>query len=166
MTQQPYPSCGRQPDQGPLIRCSELPPSAQRLLWLTRLFIAARLDYARAEPAFTLLMPRCSRAVPILLCHLLLEISRHANRRVQVASPCHGSVAGDELRFLATIDLAQQSDPRLPFMVQDLFEPGSGPDALAPILAATRKLGEALLQEGIRIEARQLLPGGALPSIH
>ena len=36
----------------------------------------------------------------------------------------------------------------------------------APVVAATRKLGEVLLQEGIRVEARSLLPADALPSIH
>ncbi|MGK2286231.1 hypothetical protein [Pedomonas sp. V897] len=165
MPHQPSPFCGRHPNDNPVIRCSALPPSAQRLLWLTRLFIAARLDYARAEPALSRFALRCSRAVPILLCHLLLEISRHATRRVQVASPCHGAVVADELRFLATIDLAQQADPRLAVLVQEVFGT-ERPESLAPVVAATRKLGEVLLQEGIRVEARSLLPADALPSIH
>ncbi|MCH8685118.1 hypothetical protein [Pedomonas mirosovicensis] len=166
MPQHLFSSHERRPARITAIRCTDLPPQANRLLWLSRLFIAARLDYARAERSIALVAPRCSRAVPILLCHLLLEISRHATRRVQVASPCHGTVVEDELRFLAAVDLAQLDDPRLPCLLQETYGPDCDADAIAPVLTATLKLGEALLQEGMRVEACHLLPEGALPTLH
>lgn len=155
-------------DSSRMVRCAELPPSARRLLCLTRLFIAAGLDYRRVEPSFSAVMPGCSRAVTILLCHLLLEASRHSARRLQVARPCHTAITDDEIHFLAALDLAQRHDPRLPSLLSGLY--GNGAQeygvALAAVLAATQRLGEALLQEGVRVEAGHLLPVGSLPAVH
>lgn len=154
------------PDFGSAARYAELPLQTRRLLWLTRLFIAARLDYARAARSFAALAPGHGRAVPILFCHLLLEISSQSARRLMVAGPCHTAITEDELRFLAVVDLAQRRDPRLSDLLARLCGLVEDDPGLAPVCSAARKLGEALLQEGLRIDACGLLPPEVLPAIH
>lgn len=149
-----------------VVRYTELARPSRQVLWLTRTFITARLDYRRVEAACLALVPECSRAVLVLLCHLLLEASRHSVRRLKMAGPCHIAITDDEIRFLAALDLAQMQDPRLPGLLSSLYGNAECSARLMAILAATQKLGETLLQEGLRIETRHLLPVGQLPTIH
>lgn len=151
---------------GELIRCTELSLHARHLLQLMRIFIAARLDYAQVVRPASAVATECTRAVSILTCHLLLEVSRTSARRLLVAAPCHASITVDELRMVAAADLAQMRDPRLPDTLARLCGlPDDSPE-IAPVVAAMRKLGDALLQEGQRIAACHLLPDGELPAIH
>lgn len=166
MPQPPDPVLSQATTAAGTVRYAELPLHGQQLLWLIRMFIAARLDYARVARPVAVVAPNYSRAVPILACHLLLELSRASTRRLQVAGPCHGAITEDEMRILAATDLAQMHDPRLPDMLARLCGIADDCPDLAPVVAATRKLGDVLLQEGLRIEACCLLPAGALPAIH
>ena len=148
------------------VRYTELPLQGRELLRLMRMFIAARLDYAQVARPASAVVPNFSRAIAILTCHLLLEVSRTSTRRLLVAGPCHAAITEDELLMLAATDLAQTRDPRLPDLLARLCAVSEDSPELAPVLAATRKLGEALLQEGQRIAACHLLPPGKLPAIH
>lgn len=148
------------------IRYTELPFHGRRLLQLMRMFIAARLDYAQVVRPASAVASSCSPVISILTCHLLLEVSRVSTRRLLVAGPCHAAITGDELRMLAAADLAQMHDPRLPDTLARLCGLSDNHPDLAPVIAAARKLGEALLQEGQRIETCHLLPAGELPAIH
>lgn len=154
------------PATGDMVQFTQLPLQSRQLLWLMRLFIAVRLDYTQVQRPLAATAPHYSRAIPILLCHFLYEVSRFSVRRVQVAGPCHAAITEDEVRFLAAADLAQMQDPRLASLLAQLCGlPEESPD-LAPILCALQKLGMALLQEGMRVEACHLLNSDALPAIH
>lgn len=164
---QPYnPVLNPAPGIGGTVRFTELPLHGRQLLWLMRMFIAAQLDYARVQRPIAAVAPNYSRAIPVLVCHMLLEISRYSARRLQVAGPCHGAITDDEMRFLAAADLAQMHDPRLSDLLAHLCGLADGDPELAPVVVATRKLGETLMQEGLRVEMCHLLPSGELPAIH
>lgn len=154
------------PGVGGTVRLTELPLHGRQPLWLMRMFIAARLDYARVQSPIAAVAPSYSRAIPVLVCHMLLEVSRYSARRLQVAGPCYGSITDDEMRFLAAADLAQMHDPRLPDLLGRLCGLVDGHPDLAPVLAATRKLGDVLMQEGLRVGTCHLLPSGELPAFH
>lgn len=146
-----------------MIRSTEMTPATGQILWLARQFIAARLDYAKITKLSARISPNLSRAVPILLCHLLLEIAAHSRKRLLIGPPCYAQVMSDEVSILAAIDLAQQHDiSRLPHLLQEIC----GTSEVYTVLEAALKLGETLMQSGLRVEAALHLQAGLLPTIH